>query len=110
MKNEKIIENFNIEKRNLELLFEEYIKKPFPEIINYTDEKVKEYIREIVVSKIIYKDIEIFGKINIENLTKILNIFLRNPGMILNIDNLSKDLSMGKSSIEKYLYILQFSK
>ncbi|BBL45517.1 AAA+ superfamily ATPase [Nanobdella aerobiophila] len=111
LKNNKILENYNLEKRNLELEFNNYLYKPFPEIVNFNIEDSRQYIKEIIISKIIKGDIlDIFGNIDINNLEKLLYLFLSKPGMILNLDNLSGDLNMSKKTLEKYIKILEFSK
>jgi predicted AAA+ superfamily ATPase len=108
----KKVENVQIFKRELKFEFEEYLKKPFPEIVKWNDfSRVVEYISEIVVSKIIKSDLpDIFEDVDSNLLEELVEIFFSNPGMILNIDSLSSTLKKRKEEISKHVFYLEFSK
>jgi predicted AAA+ superfamily ATPase len=111
LKKGKKIENFNLWKDELFLVFPEYLKKPFPEIVNESDERrIMEYIKENIIGKIIGKDLpKKFGNINEDLLMSLIEIFYQNPGMILNTESLSKNLGIAKKTLFKYLFYLRFS-
>ncbi|MBS7656176.1 hypothetical protein KEJ50_06765 [Candidatus Bathyarchaeota archaeon] len=89
------MKNFKIWEEELFLSFPEYIKKPFPEIVKEVNERrIIEYLRENVVGKIIYRDLPIkFKDVNEELLFGLVESFYQNPGMILNLDELSRNLN-----------------
>jgi predicted AAA+ superfamily ATPase len=106
------IENFNLYRSELELEVEDYLKRPFPEIVNWTEERrVYEYIKETVLSKIMKIDIpEVFGKVDVLLLEKLIELIFSEPGIILNLESLSKDLGVQKRTLLQHLYYLEFSK
>ncbi len=89
-----------------------YLRKPFPELAKIDDEKrVYEYMRESVISKIIGQDLLLeFDKVDITLLNSLVEIFFSEPGMILNVDSLSRTLAKRKQEVERHIYILEFSK
>ena len=106
------LDNFELYRDDLEKIFPYYIKKPFPEIVEWKNEKrVYEYIRELVIDKVVKIDIpEIFNKVRIHLLSTLVNEFFSNPGEILNIDSLSKSLRIHKTIIEQHIDYLGFAK
>ncbi|MDG6932423.1 MAG: ATP-binding protein [Nitrososphaerota archaeon] len=91
---------------------EPYIRKPFPELVGVDDfARISEYIRESIISKIIGMDlISEFGKVNLPLLHSLLEIFFSEPGMLLNVDSLSKSLGRRKQDVELHIYMLEYSK
>ena len=110
LKNNKKIDNFELWRDELFLSFYEYIKKPFPEIVSEKSEKrIIEYLRENIIGKIIYHDSKILRNLNEDLLLNLIEIFYQNPGMILNLDNLSKNLHVAKKTLQKHIFYLKFS-
>ncbi|MEM3453187.1 MAG: ATP-binding protein, partial [Candidatus Hadarchaeum sp.] len=111
LKSGKRVDNFEIWRDELFLTFPEYLKKPFPEIVRETDERrIMEYLRENVIGKIIYRDLpKKFKNVNEDLLLGLIEIFYQNPGMILNLDNLAKDLHIAKKTLQSHLFYLNFS-
>lgn len=92
--------------------FSDFLTKAgFPELINVDDEeKIRNYIKLAVIERIIYRDIPSeFGRTDIELLEKLVDIFLKRPGSIINFDNLSRDLRRDKKTLIKYVFYLRFS-
>ncbi|MCL4380749.1 MAG: ATP-binding protein [Candidatus Marsarchaeota archaeon] len=112
LKHDKIINSIKLFETDIGLEFESYIRKPFPELAKIDDEKrIYEYIQESVVSKIISQDLlQEFEKVDIPMLNSLVEIFFYEPGMILNIDSLSKTLAKRKQEVERHIYMLEFSK
>lgn len=82
----------------------------FPEIINESREVSDKYIKEIVIEKIIYKDIpQIFPVKEPPILEGIFKIILLNPGQIINIDELSKEFGVIRQTVSNYLEYLEKS-
>jgi predicted AAA+ superfamily ATPase len=112
LKNKLKIENYELYKDDLKIEVEDYFKKPFPEIVEWEEERrIFEYIKESVISKIIKIDLpEIFTNVNTRLLETLIEIFFSEPGMTLNIDSLSKSLRVHKKILEQHIFFLEFSK
>ncbi len=104
----KIKENVDLWKHELRVELNDFLLKPFPEIINANDEIAKKYIKESVIEKAIFRDLSSLFEIkDIELIEKLIYILASNPGMIVNLDDLSKDLGRSRQVISNYLYYLQ---
>ncbi len=108
----KKINNLKLYEDNIGMEFDAYIKKPFPELAKIDDQKIiYEYIHESIVAKIISQDLlKEFGKIDITLLNSLVELFFSEPGIILNVDSLSKSLTKRKQEVERHIYMLEFSK
>ena len=98
--------------RELIKLFKEFILTlGFPELINIKDKTViKEYIRESIIERIIYKDIPKLFKIkDISVLESLLNIFIDDPGQVIEVSKLAKELKISRQTIINYLTYLEES-
>lgn len=107
---EKSIDNFKLYELELKRIFEDYIRKPFPEIVKWDDKtKIHQYIKELVVEKITKSDIPAtFEHINISLLSTLTEIFMKDVGMILNITSLSKELGVHKLTLSEHIKFLEF--
>ena len=102
------IKNIKIWEDKLKINFPIFLKKPFPEIIDFEHDRVVNYIRELVLDKILFTDFpKAFKKIDIDLLQTLSEIFLSNPGMYLNIESLSKDLKKSKNDIIRHIKLLE---
>ncbi|MEM3402352.1 MAG: ATP-binding protein [Candidatus Hadarchaeales archaeon] len=93
-------------------LFSSFLRKAgFPELLwEEDDEKIRAYVKSAVVERIVYRDIPLeFGSVDIELLEILRDLFLKNPGMFLNIENLARDLGRNKRTIMNYTHYLRFS-
>ena len=112
LRHDKTIGNIKLYEDEIGLELEDYIRKPFPELAKVDDEnRIYEYIRESVVSKIISQDLlQEFEKVDITLLNSLVEIFFSEPGMVLNVDSLSRTLTKRKQEVERHIYMLEFSK
>jgi predicted AAA+ superfamily ATPase len=112
IKNNVKLSDYELCKRDLELDFDDFVRKPFPEIVSFADElMVLDYIKENVISKIIRVDLpDAFDRVNVQLLETLLEFFYKEPGMILNVDSLSKSLRVHKTILERHIHYLEFSK
>jgi len=102
----------DIYSRRIEAYFLDYLRKAgFPEIVNWENEtKIAEYIRNSVIDKIILKDIPLLFKTkDIVLMEKLVKIILSNPGSMINVNSLSRDLGESKITISNYLKFLEAS-
>lgn len=93
-------------------LFHEYaLKGGFPETFSLeTDKKFKEYVRSLVVDKIIYKDIpRLFRIDDPEFLLTLLELICSNPGMDVDYQSWSQQLGKDRRVIKDYLFYLKES-
>ncbi|MGC8817734.1 MAG: ATP-binding protein [Candidatus Hadarchaeum sp.] len=106
------IENLEMWRNELEALLPMYLKRPFPEIVSWEDElKVREYIRELVIEKTVKVDMpDIFSRVRTGLLLTLLENFMSEPGMVLNLSSLSRDLRIHKLTLEEHLFFLEFAK
>jgi len=95
-------------KKELRIELNNYLLRPFPEIINYQEELAKRYVREAVIEKAIFRDLqELFEIKELEVMEKVITFIATNPGLILNLDDLSKDFGISRQVLSNYLYYLQ---
>lgn len=107
----KKITNIRLFRSELEKIFPLYIQKPFPEIVKWKDERsINEYIKELIIDKIIGVDIPEMFEVNIHLLKSLTDLFLSNPGMILNATEMAKDYKVHKNTLQDHLFYLQFAK
>ena len=98
--------------KELGRLLDEYILTlGFPELVNIDDKEIiKKYIKESIVEKIIFRDIQNLFKIkDVSVIESLLNIFLEEPGQLVDISELSKELGISRQTISIYLKYLEDS-
>lgn len=98
--------------KELERELKEYTKSGgFPELIDQKDDfKIKKYVKELVIDKIIYIDIPLVFEIEEpELLQKLLSIVSSSPGMVLDYETLANDLQRNRRTISNYLFYLEKS-
>jgi predicted AAA+ superfamily ATPase len=100
-----------IYKETLEREFENFLWRSFPEIINETDKIfIKNYIRNSIIEPVILKDLpKEFKNVDIDLVENLINIFFKEPGQYLDVENLSKELRRGKKTIYQTLFYMEFS-
>lgn len=92
--------------------FYRYIKYgSFPELVNEENEEVaKKYILETIVERIIYKDLpEEFSIKDLGLLRTLVTIAGQKPGVLLNFQQLARDLGKDPRTIAVYFEYLEFS-
>jgi len=92
--------------------FNKFAKKGgFPETFSFeTDKDFKEYIRALVVDKIIYKDIPRMFKLKDPDFLRILlELISTNPGMYVDYQSLSKQFEKDRRVIKDYINYLKES-
>ena len=109
-KNFKYGKNINLWKKEINDLLMDYLKTGgFPELVNEkNDEKIKRYIKESIIDRLVYIDIpQVFKIDEPELLVKLINIISSNPGAILDFNSLASDLSRNRKTIASYLFYLE---
>jgi len=98
--------------KELSKLLEEYILTlGFPELVNINDrEIIKKYIRESIVEKVIFSDMQNLFRIkDISLIESLLNIFLEEPGQLIDVADLSNNLGVSRQTLSNYLTYLEES-
>ncbi len=104
-------ENFKYE-TTVNSFFLKFVEKGgFPEtFLLETDKEFKEYVRALVVDKIVYKDIpNLFGIEDPEFLKILLELISTNPGMYVDYQSLSKQFEKDRRVIKDYISYLKES-
>ena len=86
-------------------------KGGFPETFSFkTDKDFKEYIRALVVDKIVYKDIPIMFRLEDPDFLRVLlELISTNPGMYIDYQSLSRQFGKDRRVIKDYINYLKES-
>lgn len=98
----------NLYQKELKHNFIWYLKTPFPEIAPLREDiLIRKYIDDFIVSRILFYDIsKEFKDVDMDLLETLKNIFFNDPGFIINVDALARDLQRGKENILKHINYL----
>jgi len=99
------------EKELIKLFNEFTLTQGFPELVGIKDKDIiKKYIRESIVEKVIYRDIPKLFKIrDITTIESLLNILMEEPGQLIEISSLAKELKISRQTLSNYLTYLEES-
>ena len=101
-----------IYKKELNKLLNEYILTlGFPELVNVNDKEIiKKYIKESIIERVIFKDIpNLFNIRDVSVLESLLNLLIEQPGQIVELLSLSRDLGISRHTLSSYLKYLEDS-
>ncbi|MEW5897057.1 MAG: ATP-binding protein [Nanoarchaeota archaeon] len=93
-------------------LFNEFVfTLGFPELLGIKDAGIiRKYVRESITDKVIYKDIpKLFNIKDISVLEAVLNIITDEPGQLIEISELAKELKLSRQTLSNYLTYLEES-
>lgn len=95
----------------LQIFFLQYIENGgFPELVGKQRAEMREYVRSIVLDKIIFKDIvTLFGIRDIETVKQLIEFIAANPGCYVDYCSLSQQFGKDRRSIKNYIFLLQES-
>ncbi|MFH1199951.1 MAG: ATP-binding protein [Candidatus Micrarchaeota archaeon] len=96
--------------REAEPLLSDYLRKGgFPEMAFEDDDgMIRKYVKNAVLDRILYQDLpQEFGLKDAELLRTLLELFAKDPGMIANVDSLSRDLGKNRITIGNYIEYLR---
>ena len=105
-------QNIKLYEKEIQRLYEEYnISQGFPELVDIKDKEIiKKYIKESIIEKVIYRDIaNLFNIKDISILESLLNIFMENPGQIIELSELGKELQISRQTLSNYIRYLEES-
>ncbi|MEO0156356.1 MAG: ATP-binding protein, partial [candidate division WOR-3 bacterium] len=83
----------------------------FPELVDISEKEIiKKYVKESIVEKIIYRDFSYLFKVkNVSLIESLLNIFIEEPGQLIEIDKLAGELKISRQTLSNYLSYLEES-
>ncbi len=96
--------------KELARLFEEYILcQGFPELVGIKDKSViRKYVKEGIVEKVVYRDLPQLFKIkDVALLESLLGIIMEEPGQLIEISDLAKELKLSRQTLSNYLEYLE---
>lgn len=106
------IQKIGLYEKELSKLFREYmLMQGFPELVNIEEKEIiKKYIKESIVEKVIYRDIPHLFKIKeISVLESILNIVMDEPGQLIELSDLAKEMQISRQTLSSYIRYLEES-
>lgn len=98
--------------RELAKLFNEFILTfGFPELVNIKEKNViKKYVKESIVEKVVYRDIPGLFKIkDISVIESLLNVIMEEPGQLIELSGLAKELKISRQTLSNYIVYLEES-
>lgn len=98
--------------KELARLFDEFVRTlGFPELVGERDKTViRKYVRESIVDRIVYRDLPGVLKIrDIALMEQLLNIIMEDPGQIVEVSALSKELGASRQTVSTYMSHLEKS-
>jgi predicted AAA+ superfamily ATPase len=101
-----------IYEKELRKLFDEFIlTSGFPEMVNIREKDViKKYVHEGIVEKVIYRDMPKLLKIkDAAVIESLLKIFMNDPGQIIELSDLARELRISRQTLSSYLGYLESS-
>src|SRR3989344_3156348 len=104
--------NLNIHEKELARLFNEYkLSLGFPELVNIKDKDIiRKYLKETILEKIIYNDLQKLFRIKVFSIVEsLINILIEEPGQIIDMLNLARDLNISRQTLSNYLNYLEKS-
>jgi len=103
--------NETLYKRELKLLFREYLKMGgFIEAAEFSDNALRKYFKESLLERVVFRDIpESFTINKPQVLFRLLQICAQLPGMYLEYKNLGNDLKMDERTLSNYISYLEYS-
>ncbi len=104
------IKHIALHEKELSKYFEEFIfSGGFPELANIKDHDfIKNYIRETVVEKVLFRDIPLLFAIkDVSVLESISKIISSNPGQIIELNKLASEVGFSRRAVSLYLSYLE---
>ena len=98
----------DIWKHEIKIELENYLLRPFPEMIDFDDDVAKVYVKENIVEKAIFRDLRVlFDVKDIELIERLIMIVASDPGLILNLDEISKEVGKSRQTVSNYMRYLK---
>jgi len=104
------VKNFEIQAKTLRIALWDFIKRGFPETVRMEDKEIEEYVKDLILTRIIYRDIpEVFSIRDVGIVWNLAEYILKNPGVIVNVDSLASQFRRSRRTIMNSLSYLQMT-
>lgn len=104
---EALLKKDSLFQEELKREFALYIKRQFVETVHEREEFIAAYVKSIL-EKVIYIDIpKVFSIDHQDLLLRLLKIIASHPGMIIEYENLAKELGINRITLSNYLFYLE---
>ncbi len=101
-----------ISQREATPLLMDYLRKGgFPEIVGEeSDDAIRSYLKNTVLERVVLQDLpQEFGLKDVQLLKTLLEMFCHGPGMIVNVEGISRDLGRNKITVGNYIEHLKYA-
>jgi hypothetical protein len=103
-------DEFYVHEKRIRIRLREFLLRGFPQTVDMGDGEAREYVNELVVERIIYRDIpESFRIVDTELMRILMQLISKSPGAIINVHSLSRDLKRNRKTVRKALNFLELS-
>ena len=109
---EAVFEPEGLYDKELAGMFDEFtVTLGFPELVGVKEKDViKKYVKESIVEKIVYRDIPSLFKIKDTTVIEsLLNVVMEEPGQLIELSGLAKDLGISRQTLSAYFTYLEES-
>ncbi len=105
----KLFDNLILYREEILKEFKKYlICNGFPELIGKDRNFILKYIQQNIIEKIIFSDLPVIFEIkNISVLKSVFNIIYNNPGQIIEVQELAKEIGISRHTLSDYLEYLE---
>ena len=104
------VKDFEIQAKTLRINMWDFLKRGFPETVGMSDKEIEEYVRDLILTRIIYRDIpDVFSIRDVGIVWNLADYILRNPGVIVNVDSLASQFRRSRRTIMNSLSYLQMT-
>jgi len=104
--------NVNLREKELKFLFNKFtLTQGFPELVEIEEKEIiRKYIRENVIERVLYRDIQKVFKIkDASKVESLFNLFLEEPGQLADVSELANELGISRQTVSNYLNCLEKS-
>jgi len=105
------VKNMRLQEAELAALFRRYLlTNGFPELIDSDVQVIRKYLKEGIIQKAVYRDIpQIMPVGEPAIMESILNIIMKDPGQMLNMEELAGEMGISRQTVSLYLDYLEKS-
>lgn len=94
----------------LKINLKNYMNRGFPEIVNADDRFAKKYVKEMVLGRIIFRDVwEAFNVKDMGLVRNVAEILLSSPGYTVNVNSIASELDKARKTVRNVLDHLERS-
>ncbi len=94
----------------IKINLQKYLRRGFPEILESQDSFAKKYVKELVLGRIVFRDIwEAFNVKDMGLVRDLSDILLSEPGSVVNVNSIASELNKARKTVRNVLDYLEYS-